>query len=160
MTITANKVVSFHYQVKDNSGNVVDSSDGREPLTYLHGHHNIIPGLENAMLDKVVGDKFQAVIPPAEAYGDTNPSLINDVPAAMFQGVDKVEPGMGFTANTEQGPMEVMVVEVNGDMVKVDANHPLAGHTLTFDVEVLEVRDASDEELAHGHAHGAGGHQH
>ncbi len=160
MSIAANKVVSFHYQVKDDSGHTVDNSDGREPLVYLHGHHNIIPGLEKEMLGKVVGDKFTATIAPADAYGENNPQLINEVPKAMFQGVDTIEVGMGFTANTEGGPVDVMVVEVTDDMVKVDANHPLAGRTLTFDVEVVDIRDASDEELAHGHVHGPGGHQH
>lgn len=160
MSIAANKVVTFNYNVKDDSGNSVDSSEGREPLVYLHGFHNIIPGLEAEMLDKNIGDTFTAVIAPEMAYGDTNPQLIHEVPKAMFQGVDNIEAGMGFTANTEGGPVDVMVVSVNDDMITVDANHPLAGRTLTFDVEIIAIRDASDEEIAHGHVHGAGGHQH
>lgn len=157
--IANNHVVSFHYTLTNAEGETLDKSQG-EPLAYLHGAGNIIPGLEKALLGKTAGEKFVVTIPAAEAYGEHNPDLVQEVPAQMFQGVEKIEAGMQFQAETPEGPQIVTVKGVEGDKVIVDANFPLAGQDLTFDVEIAEVRDASAEELEHGHVHGAGGHHH
>lgn len=158
--IAENLVVTMQYEVKDEAGQTLDKSTPETPLVYLHGYDNIIPGLENALLGKTVGERVEVVVAPADAYGEHNEHLVNDVPLAMFQGVENVEVGMGFTANTEQGPVEVTIVAVTDEFAKVDGNHPLAGKTLTFDVTIEDIREATDDELAHGHAHGAGGHHH
>ncbi len=160
MNITEKKVVSMHYTVKNDEGNVIDSSEGREPLLYMQGFRNIIPGLEQALEGKSAGDKLETTIEPAMAYGEVQEHLIQEVPLSAFEGVDKLEVGMHFQADSDQGPVSVVITEVNDDTVTVDGNHPLAGQTLHFNVEVVEVRDATEEELAHGHAHGAGGHHH
>lgn len=160
MQIEENKVVKIEYTVKTEEGVLVDTSEGNEPLAYLHGHKNIIPGLENALVGKAVEDELSVTVTPDEAYGDRHEQLIKDVPMQAFQGVDKVEPGMQFNAESPQGPQLITVTKVEGDTVTVDGNHPLAGVTLNFDVKVVEVRDASEEELSHGHVHGAGGHEH
>ena len=132
-----------------------------EPLAYLHGHHNIITGLEAQMLGKTVGDKFVATIAPQDAYGEYISEAVQEVPRANFQGVDKIEVGMQFQSQTDDGHvMLVTVKDVTDDVVVVDGNHPLAGVELTFDVEIVEVRAATKEELEHGHAHGDGGHHH
>jgi FKBP-type peptidyl-prolyl cis-trans isomerase SlyD len=159
-TIAEHKVITLQYEVKDEAGETIDKSSADAPLVYLHGYSNIIPGLENALVGKTTGDALQVTVAPEDAYGVYNETLVNPVPLAMFEGIEKVEVGMGFTAETPEGPVEVSIVEVSGDFAKVDANHPLAGKTLSFDVTVTDIRDASDEELSHGHVHGAGGHQH
>lgn len=147
-------VVSMHYTLTDNEGNVLDSSEGAEPLTYLHGAGNIIPGLEQALVGKVAGDSQQVKVEPEEAYGEVIQELIQTIDKAAFQGVDSVEVGMSFEAQTQEGSVEhVVVTAVNGDEVTIDANHPLAGVALTFDVEIVSVREASEEEIAHGHVH-------
>lgn len=159
--IANNHVVEFNYTLKDNEGNVIDQSPAGQPLAYLHGHQNIIPGLESQLAGKTVGDKFTATINPADAYGEFDDAAVQEVPRDNFQGVDNIQPGMQFQSQTDDGQvMLVTVRDVQDDMVIVDANHPLAGKTLHFDVEVTNVRDASAEELQHGHAHGAGGHHH
>lgn len=159
-TIANNHVVEFNYTLKDDEGNVLDQSQG-EPLAYLHGHQNIIPGLESQLLGKSVGDKFTASVEPADAYGEFDDAAVQEVPLENFQGVDNIEPGMQFQSQTEDGHvMLVTVKDVQDDMVIVDANHPLAGKKLHFDVEVTGIREASPEELQHGHAHGADGHRH
>jgi len=161
MTIAQHKVVTIHYKVVDvDSGTVIDSSEGAEPMTYLHGAQNIIPGLENALDGKQVGDEFEVTVAPEDAYGEYSDERIQKVPVEAFEGVEKVEPGMAFTADTEHGPVNLIVTEVDETTVTVDANHPLAGKSLSFSVKVESVRDASDEEVAHGHVHGPGGHQH
>ena len=160
MQIEENKVVKIEYTVKTEEGVLVDTSEGNEPLAYLHGHKNIIPGLENALVGKDVEDELSVTVTPEEAYGERHEQLIKEVPMQAFQGVDKVEPGMQFNAESPQGPQLITVTKVDGDTVTVDGNHPLAGVTLNFDVKVVEVRDASEEELSHGHVHGAGGHEH
>lgn len=160
MSIVDNSVVSFHYTLTNSKGEVLDKSD-QEPLAYLHGGGNIIPGLEKALLGKKAGDKLVVTVEPAEAYGVRDDKLIQNVPRRAFQGIKDIKAGMSFTAQGDAGqPMRVVVTRVSGDMVTVDGNHPLAGETLTFDVEITEVREASEEELAHGHVHGAGGHHH
>ena len=160
MNIAENSVASIHYTLTDNEGKVIDSSEGQELLAYLHGAGNIIPGLEKALVGKAVGDKFKVSIPAAEAYGVRDDNMVQELPSNMFSGIDKIEVGMEFHAETEHGLQVVTVTKVDGDNVTIDGNHPLAGVDLTFDVEVADVRAASAEELEHGHAHGAGGHHH
>jgi FKBP-type peptidyl-prolyl cis-trans isomerase SlyD len=159
LMIGKNAVVSIHYTLKDDAGQVMDSSVGGDPLTYLHGANNLIPGLEQELAGKTAGQSFSATIPPAQAYGESNPALIQTLDKAMFQGVEKIEPGMEFTAQGPHGHQKIVVTEVNGDQVTIDANHEMAGKTLHFDVEVVEVRDATKQELEHGHVH-AHGHDH
>ncbi|NNF15126.1 MAG: peptidylprolyl isomerase [Gammaproteobacteria bacterium] len=147
-------VVSMHYTLTDNDGKTLDTSDGAEPLTYLHGAGNIITGLEQALVGKVVGDSLQVTVTPADGYGEVVPELMQTVPREMFQGVDEIAPGMAFEAEGEGGQVQrVMVREVSDTEVTVDANHPLAGMTLNFDVSIVDIRDATEEEIAHGHAH-------
>lgn len=160
MQIAENSVARFHYTLTNDAGEVIDSSRGREPLAYLHGAGNIVPGLEEAMAGKQVGDAFQVEVAPEDGYGLHQEGLVQEVPRAAFQGVDEIEPGMSFQAQTPQGVHSVTVTKVTSELVTVDGNHPLAGQTLHFDVEVTQVRAATEEELQHGHVHGAGGHHH
>lgn len=160
MQIAERRVAAFHYTLTNDKGEVIDSSEGREPLVYLHGVGNIVPGLEREMSGKKAGDSFNVVVAPEEGYGVHHAQLIQQVPRAAFQGVDMIEPGMQFHANGPQGPMTVTVAAVDGDTVTIDGNHPLAGQALYFAIEVTDVRDASPEEILHGHVHGAGGHHH
>ncbi|QJQ95743.1 MULTISPECIES: peptidylprolyl isomerase [Halomonadaceae] len=160
MQIAQNSVVAFHYTLTNDAGEVLDSSEGREPLTYLHGAGNIIPGLEKELEGRQSGDKLQVTVAPEEGYGQTQEALVQEVPMESFQGVENVEPGMQFQAQTQGGPLMVTVTKVEGDSVTVDGNHPLAGQTLNFDVEIATVREASKEELEHGHVHGEGGVEH
>jgi FKBP-type peptidyl-prolyl cis-trans isomerase SlyD len=159
MTIAENKVASIQYTVSDEEGQIIDSSEGGEPLVFLVGAQNVIQGLEEALIGKSVGDVVKTTVEPAKAYGEYNPEGVQEVPMAAFEGVEDIETGMAFTAETEQGPMNLIVTGIEGDMVTVDGNHPLAGKALTFDVTVEAVRDATEEELAHGHVHGEDGHQ-
>ncbi|MCM2130865.1 FKBP-type peptidyl-prolyl cis-trans isomerase [Larsenimonas rhizosphaerae] len=160
MQIEQNKVVAFHYTLKNDAGEVLDSSEGREPLTYLHGAGNIVPGLEKELAGKTAGDKLEVRVESEEGYGEIQPALVQEVPRDAFQGVENVEPGMQFQAQTEGGPLLVTVKDVQGDTVTVDGNHPLAGEPLNFDVSIEDVRDASAEEVEHGHVHGEDGHEH
>jgi len=160
MVITAHKVVHIHYILTNDDGDVLDSSEGHAPLAYIHGIGNIIPGLEKALTGKAIGDKFKVTIPPEEAYGQRDDDLVQAVPRSAFQGVDQIEPGMQFHAETPEGMQLVTVVEVVDDEVILDGNHPMAGMTLNFDVEVAEIRNATQEEMDHGHVHGPGGHHH
>jgi FKBP-type peptidyl-prolyl cis-trans isomerase SlyD len=160
MTIENDKVVLMDYTLTNENGDIIDTSDGREPLAYIQGHQNIIPGLEKEMLGKIVGDKFKAVVKPEEGYGKYNPALKQVVERSLFQGVDEIVVGMQFQAQSEGGIVIMTVTSIDGDKITVDGNHPLADQTLTFDVEVKEIRDASAEELEHGHVHGAGGEHH
>lgn len=156
MSIADKKVVSIQYTVLDDQGQIIDTSDGGEPLVFLCGAQNIIPGLEEALMGKNTGDELKVTVPAEKAYGEYNEEGVQQVPMEAFEGVESIEPGMAFTAETEQGPMNLIVTAVEGEMVTVDANHPLAGKDLTFDVAVEDVRDATDDELAHGHVHGEG----
>jgi len=154
LLIGDNLVVSMHYKLTDDEGNVIDSSEGSDPLAYLHGAGNIIPGLEDALTGKVKGDSLTVRVEPAEGYGELVSELVQTVDKAAFQGVESIEVGMAFQAETEDGGMQqITVTGVDGDNITIDANHPLAGVTLNFDVEILEVRDATAEEIEHGHAH-------
>jgi len=161
MQIATNSVVLIDYTLTNDQGNVIDTSSGREPLAYLQGHQNIIPGLESALEGKSAGDRVQVSIAPAEGYGERDESLSQAVPRQMFEDADQITVGMQFHTQTEQGHQQVVTVTaVDAEHVTVDANHPLAGETLNFDVTVVEVREALPEELAHGHVHGPGGHHH
>lgn len=161
MQIAPQKAVFIEYTLTSDAGDVIDTSVGRAPLAYLHGANNIIQGLEKALEGKVAGDQLQVSIEPAEAYGEYSPELVATLNRSMFEGVDQLEVGMQFHASAPDGGMQVVTIrEVEGDDVTVDGNHPLAGQRLNFDVKVVEVRDASEEEVAHGHIHGEGGHHH
>jgi FKBP-type peptidyl-prolyl cis-trans isomerase SlyD len=160
MLIAQDKVVLIHYTLTNDKGDVLDSSSGGDPLAYMHGQGNIIPGLEKALEGKQAGDKLSVKVEPAEGYGVHDAKLIQQVPRRQFGGAN-VQPGMQFHAQTSGGNTRVVTVtRMVGDMVTVDGNHPLAGENLNFDVEVTDVRDASAEELEHGHVHGPGGHHH
>ncbi|MCV3263693.1 peptidylprolyl isomerase [Vibrio harveyi] len=156
MKIEKNVVASLAYKVMLEDGVVVDQSTSEAPLDYLHGHNNLITGLEKELEGKVAGDKFSVTVAPEDAYGDHNDALVQRVPADVFQGVDQIEVGMRFLADTDQGPIPVEVTEVDGDEVVVDGNHMLAGQTLTFEVEVMATREATAEEIEHGHIHQGG----
>ena len=160
MSIETNHVVSIHYTLKGDAGEVIDSSAGGEPLAYLHGHGNLVPGLERELTGKNAGDKLQVKISPADGYGEYDPQLVQRVPRRALKGVGNVRVGMRLHAQTDHGPKPVTVTQITGDMVTLDGNHPLAGKNLNFDVEIAAVRAATEEELSHGHVHGAGGHHH
>ncbi|MBR9868677.1 peptidylprolyl isomerase [uncultured Amphritea sp.] len=160
MQIADKKIVLIHYTLKNLDDEVMDSSEGAEPLAYLHGTGSIVPGLEKELEGKQAGDKLNVEVSPEEGYGELNPELIQEVDRAAFEGVDNIEVGMRFMAQTAWGQQPVVVTAITDETVIVDGNHPLADQTLKFDVEVVEVRDATEEELAHGHAHGEGGHHH
>ena len=154
MKIENNCAVSFHYTLTDEDGQTLDSSEGRDPLTYLHGHNGIIPGLENELTGKEAGESLKVVVQPADGYGEINPDMLQQVPREAFQGVESIEPGMQFQAQGEGGQAQMVVVrEVTDEAVLVDGNHPLAGQVLNFDVTIDSVREASEEEIAHGHVH-------
>lgn len=159
MQIAKNTVVSIHYTLRDNEGNVLDSSIGKDPLHYIQGIGNLIPGMEEGLEGKQKGDKLDIKVSPEKGYGERNDSLMQKVPRTAF-GDQEVRPGMQFQAQTSQGAQVVTVTEVGLESVTVDGNHPLAGVELNFDVEVMEVRNATSDELAHGHVHGPGGHHH
>jgi FKBP-type peptidyl-prolyl cis-trans isomerase SlyD len=160
MVIAADKVVLIHYTLTNDEGKVIDSSSGGDPLAYIHGHGNLIPGLERELEGKPAGTKLSVKIAPADGYGERDDGLVQRVPRRQFGGAS-VATGMQFQAQTSSGEARVAtVVGVVGDMVTVDMNHPLAGETLNFEVEITEIREASQEELEHGHVHGPGGHHH
>jgi len=153
MKITKDKVVSIHYTLTNDEGAVLDSSRERgEPLKYIQGHKNLIVGMENGLEGREKGDKFVVAIKPEEGYGVRNEALVQKVPVDQFGGAE-VTAGMRFNASTDQGTVVVKVTEVAEGMVTVDANHDLAGVNLNFDVEVVDVRDAEETELSHGHVH-------
>ena len=160
MKIEKDRVVRFHYTVAEAGQEPVESSRDRgEPLAILFGHGNIIPGLEKAMDGREAGDSFKATVPAAEAYGERRDGLSQRIPKKHF-GAQKLEPGMQVVLQTNFGPRAVTIEKVGMSVVDVDLNHPMAGKDLDFDIEVVEVREASAEELAHGHVHGEGGHHH
>lgn len=160
MQIADNAVVSIHYTLTNQAGEVLDSSQGQEPLAYLHGAGNIIPGLENALQGCTAGEKLDVTVAPEQAYGPQREELVQKVDHDNFQGIENVEVGMQFMAQAPWGEQPVTVLAVEDDGITLDGNHPLAGETLTFAVEVMNVRAATEEEISHGHAHGEGGHQH
>ena len=159
MKIAKDSVVRFHYSVAEVGQEPLETSKDREPLAILYGHGNIIPGLETAMLDREAGESFGVYVVAAEAYGEKRDGLSQRVPKKHF-GAQKLEPGMQVVLQTNFGPRAVTIQKVGMSVVDVDLNHPMAGKDLHFDVEIVEVREASAEELAHGHVHGDGGHHH
>lgn len=156
MIIAANKVVKMHYSVMDNDKNSIDNSFDGEPLIFIVGTGYLIQGLEDALQGKEAGDTLSVTVPPEQGYGERHDELMQAVPKSMFEGME-IEVGMQFRASTDDGDQSVMIIDIQKDEVIVDGNNPLAGITLNFDVEILEVRDATPDELAHGHVHGAGG---
>jgi FKBP-type peptidyl-prolyl cis-trans isomerase SlyD len=161
MQVAQDKVVLIHYTLTNDAGEVLDSSDGGEPLAYLHGQGNIVAGLERALDGRTAGEKLSVRVEPAEGYGTRDAALVKRVPRRSFGSAGNIKPGMQFQAQLERGQTRVVTVTaVKGDMVTVDGNHPLAGQSLNFAVEITEVRDATSEELEHGHVHGPGGQHH
>lgn len=160
MQIADNTAVLIHYVLKNDAGEVLDSSEGDEPLAYIHGQGDIVEGLEKALAGKRKGEKLSVKVSAAEGYGERDAEKVQSVPRAMFEDGVNVEPGMQFQTRTPDGIAIVTVTNVAGELVTIDANHPLAGETLHFAIEVMDVRACTPEELAHGHIHGAGGHHH
>ena len=164
MQISADKVVSFHYNLNDADGTLLETSYDADPTLYLHGHSNILASLEEALETKVVGDKVNVTLNPEQAYGERKEGAVQRIPIKHLHNhaalKNKLKPGSRVVVNTQQGPWEALVLKVGKFNVDIDSNHPLAGKTLTFDIEIVSVREATAEELAHGHAHGAGGHNH
>jgi len=158
--ISADLVVLIHYTLKDDSGEILDSSVGGEPLAYIQGHGNLVPGLEKALEGKRDGNTVAVTVAPAEGYGNRDEALVQRVPKRALQGSGEIRKGMQFQARTDDGMRLFTVIALTGDMVTLDGNHPLADKTLHFDVEVVSVRHATSEELEHGHVHGTGGHHH
>jgi FKBP-type peptidyl-prolyl cis-trans isomerase SlyD len=154
MKIEKHRVVSIHYVLTNDAGAELDSSAGMEPLVYLHGVGNIIPGLEKALEGRTTGDRFQVEVQPDEGYGPVHQELIETAPRTAFEGIDELEVGMQFQAQGAGGEVRrITVISVDEAVVKVDGNHPLAGEVLHFDIMVADVREATDEEVAHGHVH-------
>jgi FKBP-type peptidyl-prolyl cis-trans isomerase SlyD len=153
------KVVSLEYKLKDDSGKVLDSSKAGEPLRYLHGAGTLVPGLEKALEGRRAGDHFEVTLTPAEAYGERNERLVRNIPVRKLRH-KQPQVGARYPVETEEGTRIVLVIALRGDYATVDGNHPLVGMTLHFEITVLEVREATSEELSHGHVHGAGGHHH
>jgi FKBP-type peptidyl-prolyl cis-trans isomerase SlyD len=160
MQITKDAVALIHYTLTDDDGNTIDTSAGSEPLAYIHGNGNLIPGLERELEGKSEGDKLDVKIGPADGYGEHDKDLIQSVPRRALKGINNLHVGMQLHAQSEHGVRTVTVTQLQGDMVTLDGNHPLAGKNLNFKIEVVGVRAATEEELAHGHVHGPGGHHH
>jgi FKBP-type peptidyl-prolyl cis-trans isomerase SlyD len=164
MSVSANKVVSFHYRLHELDGDLLEESYGADPTLYLHGHNNLLAAIEQAVEGKNAGDKLNVAVTPEEGYGLRREGAIQRIPIKHLVDHEKIKnrlkPGSKVAVNTQHGPWEAVVLKVGKFNVDVDSNHPLAGKHLNFEIEIVDVRDASDEELAHGHAHGAGGHNH
>jgi FKBP-type peptidyl-prolyl cis-trans isomerase SlyD len=160
MQIAKDVVATFHYKLTEQGGSFSEDSRSDEPVAYLHGHDNILSGLEDALLGKSVGDKVSVTLPPEQAYGVVNPQLQQRIAIKHLKYTGKLKAGDIAWVETQEGPRQVTAVKVGKFMVDVDTNHPLAGKTLTFDIEVMSVRAATEDEIAHGHAHGEGGHHH
>ena len=160
MNIEKNCVVQFHYSLKDESGEVLESTEGKDPMAYLHGHKNMIVGLEKQMEGKSEGDKFTAQVEPKDGYGERKEGSTQRIPLKHMHGAKKWKKGMVATVQTDQGQRQVVVQKVGKFNADCDLNHPLAGKNLSFDIEVISVREATGEEIVHGHAHGVGGHHH
>lgn len=159
MKIEKDRVVQFHYTVSEQGEEPLETSKERDPLAILAGHGNIIPGLDKALEGHVAGDSFGVDVPAAEAYGERRDGLTQRVPKKHFKE-QKLEPGMQVILNTNFGPRAVTIQKVGMSVVDVDLNHPMAGKDLHFDIEIVDVREASKEEIEHGHVHGDGGHAH
>ena len=157
MKITDNKVVVLHYAVSDSEDTLIDSSYDHSPLAVIQGSHYLIPGLEEALIDHEAGDKFEVEVSADNAYGQREDGFVQTVPKEMLGNIEGLDVGSQLRATTDDGEQTVIVIDVQDDEITVDGNHPLAGIDLKFDVEILEVRDATEEELAHGHVHAEGG---
>ena len=160
MKITNNSVAAFHYTLKNDEGEVVDTSEGQEPLTYLHGAANIVPGLEQTLEGLEAGGAFEVSIDAKDGYGLINPDLVHSVTRQQLQGSEELTVGMMFTAENDGQVAHFTVTQIEGDDVTVDGNHPMAGRNLHFTGTVDSVRESTSEEVEHGHVHGEGGHQH
>ena len=160
MKIAKQAVVSFHFTLKDDKGKTLETSVGNDPLVYMHGTNSIVPGLEEALEGKKSGEKFNAVLPPEKAYGVRDERLIQRIPKGEFPNDERLKIGMQFQVDTKGGPMILTITQLTDTEVIVDGNPELAGQTLHFDIEVVDVRKATEEEMSHGHAHGPGGHHH
>jgi FKBP-type peptidyl-prolyl cis-trans isomerase SlyD len=160
MSITQDQVVSIHYTLRDDAGEVIDASAAGAPLAYLHGRGNLIPGLERELTGKSAGDRLQVKIAARDGYGEYDSALVQRVPRRALKGVPNLKVGMRLQTQGAHGARAVTVTQVVGDMVTLDGNHPLAGKNLNFEVQIAAVREATAEELTHGHVHGPGGHHH
>jgi FKBP-type peptidyl-prolyl cis-trans isomerase SlyD len=160
MKITKDTVVQFNYKLTDESGQILESTEGDVPMLYLHGHKQMMKGVEAEMEDKEAGDTFTVTLAAKDAYGERQEGAEQRIPTKHLQGAKKWKKGMVATVQTEEGHRQVTVVKVGKFMITCDLNHPYAGKDVTFDIAIVEVRSATAEELSHGHAHGAGGHQH
>jgi FKBP-type peptidyl-prolyl cis-trans isomerase SlyD len=160
MQIKTNAVVSIHYTLTNKTGEVLDTSDGSEPLAYLHGRGNLIPGLEKELEGKEKGNRISVTVPPEEAYGIHDESLIREVAREAFKDIQDLQPGMQFQSQNEKGVDVFTITKIEGDKITIDGNHSLAGETLSFKVEITDVREATEEEVTHGHVHGPEGHHH
>jgi len=160
MKIAQDLVVTIHYTLTNNSGDQLDSSEGQDPLAYIHGHGNIISGLEDALTGREIGRKFEVKIAPKDGYGTRDNKLVREVSPGIFKDMDDPEEGMQFRAKTDNEMKVFTVTKITGDKITIDGNHPLADVELNFNVEIVGIRKASEEELAHGHVHGPEGHAH
>ena len=161
MQVENNKVVTFHYKLSETGGDLIEQTGAGQPAIYLHGHQNILPAMEKAFSDKKVGESFQIKLAAAEAYGNHQPDRQQRVPIKhLVQGKQRLRPGQIVQVNTADGQFDGRIVKVGKFNVDIDSNHPLAGMDLSFEIEIVDIRDATDDEKAHGHAHGPGGHQH
>ena len=160
MNVEKDSVVRFHYTLRDPDGSELESSRDAQPMAVLVGHGGMIPGLEQALSGRAAGDSFTVTVSPEQGYGERHDNLVQRVPKKYFRDPARLKAGQSAVVGTKQGPRMVTVLKVGMSVVDVDLNHPMAGRTLVFDIEIVEVRPASAEELAHGHVHGEGGHQH
>ncbi|HIA11191.1 MAG TPA: peptidylprolyl isomerase [Flavobacteriales bacterium] len=160
MSIAKNSVVTMHYALKNDGGDDLGSSHGHEPMAYLHGNDNIVPGLEKELDGKKAGDKINAVVSPEEGYGIRNEDGIRKIDKARFEGDEEITVGMQIQVDMEGEVSVASVTDIDEKEITLDLNHPLAGETLHFEIEIMGVRDATVEELSHGHVHGPGGHHH
>jgi len=160
MIAEKDKIVTFHYTLKNAAGEQMETSREKQPMSYLHGANNIIAGLEKAMEGRAINDEFSVTVEPEEAYGVRNENNVQRVPLKRLKGIGKISVGQVLNLQTNKGQVQVTVLKVGRFNVDVDGNHPLAGKQLTFDVEITDIREASGEELEHRHVHGVGGHQH
>lgn len=154
------RVIGFHYTLTDKDGNQVDSSQGHAPLLFLEDSGQIIPGLEKEIIDLNVGDKKKVEVKANEAYGDIVQELVITVQKNQFPEGAVLNVGDQFQVNNDPGAPIFTIKEIKDEEVTIDGNHPMAGKDLFFDIEITEKRNATDEEMAHGHAHGVGGHHH
>ncbi|HEX4649096.1 MAG TPA: peptidylprolyl isomerase [Steroidobacteraceae bacterium] len=160
MSIARDQVVTIHYTLRDEAGEVIDRSPPGEPLAYMHGHGNLVPGLERELTGRQTGDRLEVTLSPADGYGEYDAQLVQQVPRRALKGIGNLKLGMRLSASSGQGTRPVTVTRIAGDMVTLDGNHPLAGKKLHFEIEVAGVRAATEAELSHGHVHGPDGHHH